>query len=103
MRKMKRLRAIMVVAALASFGAPQAFAGVMETGKSGIIQNPGPYGDIDTPAATGEIGMPGVAGDMSGPGATGDMNYPVTSGDMNFPVNGWMSTGLYAAIASLFG
>jgi hypothetical protein len=92
MRKIKRLAAIMVLALVATFCAPQAFAGDMATGITGDI------------GAPGIIHTPGVAGDMPAPGVNGDMQTPGLNGDILTPpgFDGWIGTGL-AAIAALFG
>ena len=77
MRAIKRLAAVMVLALLASIGAPQALAG-----------------NMDTPGITGDIQAPGIKGIMDTPAATGDISFP--------GLDGWMGTGLYA-ITSFFG
>jgi hypothetical protein len=85
MLNIKRLAAITVLALVATFCAPQAFAGDMATG------------------ITGDIGTPGIAGDMHTPGVAGDILTPGLNGEILTPpgFDGWIGTGL-AAIASLF-
>ncbi|HEV2915234.1 MAG TPA: hypothetical protein VGX92_18290 [Pyrinomonadaceae bacterium] len=95
MRKIKRLTAIMVLATVASLGAPQAFAGEMGC--------PGIAGPTETPGFAGEIGSPGVNGEIQN-GLTGDMSAPGAAGDVQFPgIADGMWTGIYAAFASLLG
>ena len=100
MRKIKRLAAIMLLAVVATFCAPQAFAGDMATGITGDIGAPG---IIHTPGVAGDMPAPGVNGDMLTPGLNGDMNFPGLNGEILTPpgFDGWIGTGL-AAIASLF-
>jgi len=79
MLKIKRVITISLLVFLASIYTPQAMAGDMLTPPvAGEISTPGLYGEIPNP--------PGVTGDIGAPG-----------------LNGWMSTGLYAAIISFFG
>lgn len=85
MLRIRKITAIMVLALLMSLCAPQALAGDMHCPIAGQTQTPG---------ITGEIGMPGVTGEMSTPGITGDILGP--------GLDGWIGTGLYDAIASLF-
>lgn len=86
MRKIKRVTAIIMLAMVATLGAPQAFAGEMGC--------PGAAGTQESPGISGTIDTPGIAGDMQTPGATGDISFP--------GLDGWMSTGLYV-ITSLLG
>ena len=95
MHKIKRLAAIMTLALVASMGTSPCFAGDIQNGIAGPTETPGLYGIMDTPAFNGQMETPRPSGDMSGPGATGDVQFPGSYG--------WMSTGLYMAIASLFG
>lgn len=76
MLRLKRLAAIMVLAIVATFCAPQAFAG-----------------EMSTPGFTGDIQAPGYTGDIPSPGFNGNMDTPTFAG--------WIGTGL-AAITSLF-
>jgi len=103
MIKVKRLTAIMFMALLMSLCAPQAFAGYMPSGIAGPTETPGLNGIIHT-GLNGQVDTPpAVNGDMA-TGATGDTQFPGATGDMQFPGSyGWIGTGLYAAIASLFG
>lgn len=105
MLKGKRLTAIMFMALLMSLCAPQALAGYMPSGITGPTETPGINGQVDMPpAVNGDISSPGATGDTQFPGATGDMQFPRATGDTQFPGSyGWIGTGLYAAIASLFG
>lgn len=104
MSKLKTLTMIVMLAMVISFGAPQAFAGEMQNGVAGPTETPGLNGTIHT-GSTGQVDVPpAVNGDMSGPGATGDTQFPGATGETQFPgAYGWIGTGLYAAIASLFG
>jgi hypothetical protein len=104
MHKIKRLATIMLLALLVSIGAPTCFAGEMQNGVAGPTETPGLYGIMDTPGFNGQMETPAPKGDMSGPGATGDILGPGAMGEILTPgLNGWMGTGLYMAIISLFG
>jgi hypothetical protein len=103
MHKIKRLTAIMALALVASMGTSPCFAGDIQNGIAGPTETPGIYGIMDTPGFNGQMETPAPKGNMSGPSATGDMSGPGVTGDILLPgLNGWMSTGLYMAIASLF-
>ena len=104
MSKLKTLTMIVMLAMVISFGAPQAFAGEMQNGVAGPTETPGLNGTIHTgstgqvdvpPAANGQMETTLQSGEISGPGVTGDTQFP--------GAYGWIGTGLYAAIASLFG
>jgi hypothetical protein len=85
MLRLKRFAAIMLLALVASFGAPQAFAGdiscpdiVGETptpGYTGPQESPGATGGIEMPGLNGEILTPGLAGEIPCPGITGLWGY----------------------------
>ena len=71
MRKIKTLTAIMVMAIVMSFGAPQAFAGFIPTGfaANGVAESPGYAGPQESPGLTdGTAESPGFAGDIGCPG-----------------------------------
>jgi len=95
MHKIKRLATIMLLALLVSMSAPMCFAGEIQNGLAGPTETPGLYGQMETPAPKGDMSGPGATGDILGPGAMGEILTP--------GLNGWMGTGLYMAIASLFG
>ena len=98
MLTIKRVAAIILLALMMSFGAPQALAGEISTPgfADGPTETPGINGPMDTPQANGEMGCPGVNGEMPGAGfADGPTETP--------GFDGWIGTGLYAALAALFG
>lgn len=104
MNKIKRFATIMSLALLVSMSAHTCFAGEMQNGVAGPTETPGLNGiihtglngQVDTPPATnGQMETPRPNGEISAPGAMGEILTP--------GLNGWMSTGLYMTIVSLFG
>jgi hypothetical protein len=93
----KKLTALFILALAMSLCAPQGYAGeILTPPAAGEMSTPSLNGNMDTPTADGTAESPGYKRDgwAESPGVMSDIDLP--------GLNGWIGTGLYAGIASLF-